>query len=702
MRLCTVVRAAAVGDQLPQTHRDACARHHAPGGYTALHYAAYQGNDAIVELLLREGADVNALTEEGATAVFLAAQQGHAGVLRLLIAAGARVDTPEHVHGLSALDVADTAILPLLAGPPHGSTSPKCSAAGGRRSAAAAGSDGSPATQQQAFTLPPPPTAPTVALFRNGAVQVSWSHPQDTYRALLASHVKAGQGPASGMATGDLAALRSGLALPVTGYVLQVAVEAGEGGDPTPPHLRHVPPLGPAATALGASKVRGRLLASMGRPAAADLPGLQVTHGTCSALAMDEGGATHHVTVRILHADFIPGPTSLTCTLAQVLPPGGHYRFRIAAVNGLGQGRWSALTPPVVVATVPDAPPPPLPLLLCVDGPAVQTLHAALQLPPEALPEVEVAHGDEGGTGGHGPPLPLPTPAVDGSVTVGPGAVHTTVAMVVHWHHALGLDVRDALGSGATDSWPCNAAARRVAGLLPARAAQAPPGSTPLQPVAEDVQDMCRHPMDDGGSPLTQWGVSVWCVGGRGVRRGHVVAATALAPHTATLLLRGLRVGRTYQVNLHAVNAAGRGRGSDVLQFTVPMTLPPPPPGVQTEGGSTPPPEGPSRESTPGRPVAEVLAADSTAFLGTGDSFGPGVSGGGHGATLFSAPTGPDRSPASAAPAAALRFSGGVEGFDAAAADVLSASGSGGSDSEGGGGVPSEGGASGDLGADFF
>ncbi|XP_030383954.1 ankyrin repeat domain-containing protein 39 [Scaptodrosophila lebanonensis] len=53
--------------------------------YTALHYAARNGNEQICQLLLTEGkADVNAVTKGGATALHRAAMMGHLDIVKLL------------------------------------------------------------------------------------------------------------------------------------------------------------------------------------------------------------------------------------------------------------------------------------------------------------------------------------------------------------------------------------------------------------------------------------------------------------------------------------------------------------------------------------------------------------------------------------------------------------------------------------------
>lgn len=57
--------------------------------WTALHYATFAGNAALVDTLLAAGADVNARSTNGSTVVMMAAREGHAALARRLLAAGA-------------------------------------------------------------------------------------------------------------------------------------------------------------------------------------------------------------------------------------------------------------------------------------------------------------------------------------------------------------------------------------------------------------------------------------------------------------------------------------------------------------------------------------------------------------------------------------------------------------------------------------
>ena len=66
----------------------------APDGTTALHWAVYNGNAALVERLIAAGADVGAANEFGSTPLAEAATVGDAAIIEALLAAGADVDAP--------------------------------------------------------------------------------------------------------------------------------------------------------------------------------------------------------------------------------------------------------------------------------------------------------------------------------------------------------------------------------------------------------------------------------------------------------------------------------------------------------------------------------------------------------------------------------------------------------------------------------
>lgn len=71
--------------------------------WTPIHWAAYQGNVAIIQLLLDNDADINAKNKYCTTCLHCAAYMGHSGVVKFLIEKGAQVnvkkgdgDTPLH------------------------------------------------------------------------------------------------------------------------------------------------------------------------------------------------------------------------------------------------------------------------------------------------------------------------------------------------------------------------------------------------------------------------------------------------------------------------------------------------------------------------------------------------------------------------------------------------------------------------------
>ncbi|CAG4916218.1 ankyrin repeat domain-containing protein [Paraburkholderia gardini] len=74
-------------------------------GWAPLHYAAANGNDAIVTLLLKYSAYVDAGSPNGTTPLMMAARGGHVSTAKLLLDAGADINVKNQI-GLNALDFA--------------------------------------------------------------------------------------------------------------------------------------------------------------------------------------------------------------------------------------------------------------------------------------------------------------------------------------------------------------------------------------------------------------------------------------------------------------------------------------------------------------------------------------------------------------------------------------------------------------------
>ena len=59
-------------------------------GWSAIHYAAMNGEIELVQYLIRKGANVNKATAEGSTPIFLAKMEGYEEIVKILRRAGAR------------------------------------------------------------------------------------------------------------------------------------------------------------------------------------------------------------------------------------------------------------------------------------------------------------------------------------------------------------------------------------------------------------------------------------------------------------------------------------------------------------------------------------------------------------------------------------------------------------------------------------
>ena len=76
-------------------------------GLTALFYAAVGGHGAVVEALLKAGADVDRSDKNGNRPLLMGASMNHTHVVAALLAAGAKVNSP-NAKGNTALDVSST------------------------------------------------------------------------------------------------------------------------------------------------------------------------------------------------------------------------------------------------------------------------------------------------------------------------------------------------------------------------------------------------------------------------------------------------------------------------------------------------------------------------------------------------------------------------------------------------------------------
>jgi ankyrin repeat protein len=83
-------------------------------GQTAMMAAVTQGHTAVVEELLRNGADANLGTKSGFTPLMYAAQQGSAPITRILLAAGAKPSFEQPQFGVTALLVASAMVRPEI------------------------------------------------------------------------------------------------------------------------------------------------------------------------------------------------------------------------------------------------------------------------------------------------------------------------------------------------------------------------------------------------------------------------------------------------------------------------------------------------------------------------------------------------------------------------------------------------------------
>ena len=64
-------------------------------GQTPLSWAAENGHEAVVKLLLEKGADVECKSNDGRTPLWWAAEKGHEAVVKLLLEKGADVESKD-------------------------------------------------------------------------------------------------------------------------------------------------------------------------------------------------------------------------------------------------------------------------------------------------------------------------------------------------------------------------------------------------------------------------------------------------------------------------------------------------------------------------------------------------------------------------------------------------------------------------------
>jgi len=86
-------------------------------GYTALHWAAFGGNSEVVEWLIDQKVNVNAVNHAGDTALHIAAWKGHADVVKLLLGKGKATNGIKNKEGKTAENLAhEESIATILSG----------------------------------------------------------------------------------------------------------------------------------------------------------------------------------------------------------------------------------------------------------------------------------------------------------------------------------------------------------------------------------------------------------------------------------------------------------------------------------------------------------------------------------------------------------------------------------------------------------
>lgn len=77
-----------------------------PGGNSPLHFAACNGNDDVIQILVRCGASIEEQNENGHTPLMDAANTGHISTVRLLLDAGADINAHSNEFKETALTLA--------------------------------------------------------------------------------------------------------------------------------------------------------------------------------------------------------------------------------------------------------------------------------------------------------------------------------------------------------------------------------------------------------------------------------------------------------------------------------------------------------------------------------------------------------------------------------------------------------------------
>src|SRR5260370_17963207 len=72
------------------------------GAITPLFMACTNGNAAVIEALLKAGANANSVKANGTTALMLAAASGNAAAVKVLLDHGAGINSKATVHGQTA------------------------------------------------------------------------------------------------------------------------------------------------------------------------------------------------------------------------------------------------------------------------------------------------------------------------------------------------------------------------------------------------------------------------------------------------------------------------------------------------------------------------------------------------------------------------------------------------------------------------